>query len=65
MRCPTRCLTVCVCVCVGHPPVAAIQAEVAPNGMRLGAFATRDITPEEVYLSVPQSLIMDVQSAFK
>jgi hypothetical protein len=49
----------------GHPPVAKIQAVLAPDGMRLGTNAVANIAAEEVYLSVPTSVIMDVSSAFK
>ena len=49
----------------GSPPVAKILAAPAPDGMRLGTFAVEDISPEEVYLSVPQALIMDVASAMQ
>ena len=33
--------------------------------MRVGTVAVRDIAAEELYLSVPLALIMDVESAFK
>lgn len=48
-----------------EPPVNLLEAAVAPDGMRLGTFANRDIAAEELYLSVPTSLIMDVDSATK
>ncbi len=38
---------------------------VAVPGMRVGTVAVRDIAAEELYLSVPLALIMDVESAFK
>ena len=51
--------------CAANPPVANIHAILAPHGMRLGTVATRDIKAEDVYLSVPVSLVMDVSSAFQ
>jgi histone-lysine N-methyltransferase SETD3 len=35
------------------------------KGMRLGTIASEDITPEEVYISVPEELCMDRESAVK
>lgn len=49
----------------GKPPVALVKAAPAPNGMRLGGFATADFNAEDVYLSVPLPLIMDVDSAYR
>lgn len=44
------------------PPVRKIAAAAIP-GYRLAAVATEDVQPEEVYLSVPRSVIMSVETA--
>lgn len=44
------------------PPVRKIQAAAVP-GYRLAAVAAEDIAPEEVYLAVPRSVIMSVETA--
>lgn len=43
-------------------PIAKLKAQVVP-GMRIGAVATENIAPEELYLSVPLRIIMDSHSA--
>ena len=48
-----------------NPPVALIKATWAGAGMRMGVVATRDIDPEEPYLSVPETAIMSTATAFK
>ncbi len=54
-----------VCVCEGSPPVSSIVAAPAGEGMRLGAFANTNIAAEDVYLSVPLPLIMDLDSGYR
>ncbi len=49
-------------VAAANPPVNLIAAAHIP-GMRLGAVATAHLKKEDVYLSVPPALILDVQSA--
>jgi hypothetical protein len=47
-------------------PVNRLQPEVTPSGglMRLGTVAVGDIQEEEIYISLPQSAIMDVRAAY-
>lgn len=46
-----------------QPPVAAIEATWIGNGMRVGVKTTRDIPKGEVYLAVPNDIIMSRASA--
>eukprot|EP00928_Gymnodinium_smaydae_P063965 TRINITY_DN47416_c0_g1_i1.p1 TRINITY_DN47416_c0_g1~~TRINITY_DN47416_c0_g1_i1.p1 ORF type:complete len:520 (+),score=128.99 TRINITY_DN47416_c0_g1_i1:566-2125(+) len=45
-----------------RPPVSLIEARLVP-GLRLGAIATADIRREQLYLSVPEQVIMSEKSA--
>lgn len=61
-------LSVCIaraCVREGSPPVSSIVAAPAGEGMRLGAFANKNIAAEDVYLAVPLPLIMDLDSGYR
>ena len=49
-----------------HPPICLVKAAmVGGASMRFGVVATRDLTEEEVYLSVPLSIVMDAGSAMR
>ena len=45
--------------------MSSIVAAPAGEGMRLGAFANTNIAAEDVYLSVPLPLIMDLDSGYR
>jgi len=45
-------------------PVVSIKAQVIP-GFRIGAIATKDISAQDLYLSVPVEIVMDFEHAQK
>eukprot|EP00750_Incisomonas_marina_P004003 INCI13432.4.p1 GENE.INCI13432.4~~INCI13432.4.p1 ORF type:complete len:841 (-),score=130.41 INCI13432.4:2707-5055(-) len=47
-----------------NPPIQKVRAVVARRNMRLGAETTSAIRPGEPYASIPQTAIMDANSAY-
>ena len=44
-------------------PVQKIEPKLLTNGMRIGAFATEDLSINDVYVSLPVNAVMDVTTA--